>query len=162
MEVVLEKKTFADLRFVRIAGKPDIVDMLFRQIPRELFDQVKDIEFNIDLLYQMPSKFIGGANNMFYVLVDDEDKIKGVLWFSINILMQMIQVQILSIDKEYQRENLLKSSDALKETVQFIREWMNGNDDYKIIGLTTRPRACRKNGWKLSKHVLLEISDGIR
>ncbi len=157
MEVVLEKKTFSDLKFVRITGEPDIVDMLFRQIPRELFEQVKDIEFDIDLLYQYPSKFIGGINMMFYVLVDDDDKIKGVLWFSVNILMQTVQVQILSIDKEYQRESMVDDSDALKETVKYIRKWMNGNSDYKIIGITTRPYACQKNGWRLSKHVLLEI-----
>ncbi|KKN53625.1 hypothetical protein LCGC14_0600560 [marine sediment metagenome] len=151
MEAVLDKKTFSDLKFVRITGEPDIVDMLFRQIPRELFEQVKDIEFNIDLLYQYPSKFIGGVNNMFYVLVDDEDLIKGILWIYINVLTEAIQIQILSIDKEYQFGN------ALKETEKFIRSWLGENENLKIQIMTTRPHAYQKNGWKKSKQVLMEI-----
>ncbi len=157
MEAVLEKKTFADLRFVRVAGKPDIVDMLFRQIPRELFEQIKDIEFNIDLLYQMPSKFIGGANNMFYVLVDDEDLIKGIMWCYVNVLTESVNVHILSIDKDYQRDSMIDESDALKETVKFIREMMGENENLKITAITSRPHACQKSGWKTTKRVVMEI-----
>jgi hypothetical protein len=150
MEVVLEKKTFSDLKFVRITGEPDIVDMLFRQIPRELFEQVKDVEFNISLLYQMPSKFIGGANNMFYVLVDDEDLIKGILWCYLNILTEAIQIQVLSIEKEYQ------FGDALEETEKFIRSWMSENESLKVQIMTTRPHVYQRNGWTKSKQVLME------
>lgn len=156
-----EKKTFNDLKFVRITGSPDIVDMFFRQIPKELFEQIKDVNFNIDLLYQYPSRFISGIYQRFYVLVDDDDKIKGILWAYINILTETIQVHILSIDKEYQRKSMIDDSDALKETVKFIRSWQGENENLKITGITTRPHACRKNGWKKSKYVLMEISDGI-
>ena len=151
MEAVLEKKTFADLRFVRVAGKPDIVDMLFRQIPHELFEQIKDVEFNIDLLYQYPSKFIGGMNTRFYVLVDEDDKIKGVLWAFINILMETIQVQVLSIDKDYQ------NGEALKATLEFVKSWQGDNEDLKIQWVTQRPNAYRRAGWKDSKSIILEI-----
>ncbi|KKL55007.1 hypothetical protein LCGC14_2259740 [marine sediment metagenome] len=154
MEAVLEKKTFSDLRFVRITGNSDIVDMMFRQIPHELFEQIKDIEFNIDLLYQIPAKFISGANNLFYVLVDDEDKIKGVLWCYLNILTEDIQIQILSIDKEYQFGN------ALNETEKFIRSLMGENENLKIQIITTRPHAYQRNGWTKSKQVLMEINNG--
>ena len=151
MEAVLEKKTFADLRFVRVAGKPDIVDMLFRQIPRELFEQVKDVEFNVDLLYQYPSKFIGGINTRFYMLVDEDDKIKGLLWAFVNLLTESIDVQVLSIEKEYQ------FGDALKETEKFIRSWLGENENLKIQIITTRPHAYQRNGWTKSKQVLMEI-----
>ncbi|KKK48430.1 hypothetical protein LCGC14_3145210, partial [marine sediment metagenome] len=137
--------------FVRITGKPDIVDMLFRQIPHELFEQVKDIEFNIDLLYQYPSKFIGGMNTRFYVLVDEDDKIKGVLWAFINILMETIQVKVLSIDKEYQ------NGEALEATLDFIKSWQADNENLKIQCVTKRPNAYRRAGWKDSKSVILEI-----
>lgn len=156
-----EKKTFSDLRFVRITGSPDIVDMMFRQIPKELFEQIKDVNFNIDLLYQCPANFISGVNTRFYILVDENDKIKGILWAYINILTETIQVHILSIDKEYQRKSMFDDSDALKETVNFIRSWQGKNENLKITGITSRPHACRKNGWKNSKYVLMEISNGI-
>ena len=160
MEATLEEKTekkFSDLKFVRINNpgtSPDIVDMVFRRIPKELFEQIKDIEFNINLLYQAPSKFISGANTRFYVLVDEEDKIRGVLWAFVNVLAESIQVQILSVDKEYQ------FGDALKTTLEFIKSWMGENEKLKIQCVTTRPHAYQKNGWTKSKQVLLEISDG--
>ncbi len=151
MEAVLEKKTFSDLKFVRITGDPDIVDMMFRQIPRELFEQVKDVEFNIDLLYQMPLKFIGGANNMFYVLVDDEDLIKGILWLYVNILTEAIDVHVLSVDPKYQ------FSDALKVTLEFIRGLMGDGENLKVRIITSRPNAYRRSGWKTTKRVVMEI-----
>ena len=68
---------FDNLKFVQINNaSPDVVDMVFRRIPKELFEQVKDIEFNIDLLYKAPSRFMGNANTRFYVLTDDEDILK--------------------------------------------------------------------------------------
>ncbi len=145
---------FEDLKFVSINNpgtSPEILDMVFRRIPRELFEQVKDIEFNIELLYKTPSSFIGNLNTKFYVLTDDEDKIKGILWAYINVLTEKIQVNILSIDKEYQ------FGDAIEKTLEFIKSWQGKGENLKIQIITTRPHACRKNGWKNSKHALMEI-----
>jgi hypothetical protein len=142
---------FEDLKFVRINNPgtaPEIIDMVFRRIPKELFEQVKDTDFNIDLLYKAPSRFIGNLNTMFYVLTDNEDKIKGILWAYVNILTEKIQVNILSIDKEYQFNN------ALEKTLEFIKTWQN---DLKIECITSRPHAYEKNGWKQSERKILEI-----
>ena len=146
-----EKKTFSDLKFVRITGTPDIVDMMFRQIDRGLFEQIKDVDFNIDLLYQYPSKFIGGINTMFYLLVEENEKIKGILWAYLNILTESIDVHVLSIDKEYQ------DGSALKKTLEFIRGWMGKNENLKVKIITKRPQVYRRNGWKDSKSIILEI-----
>ncbi len=145
---------FEDLKFVRINSpgtEPEIIDMVFRRIPKELFKQVKDIEFNIELLYQAPSRFVGNLNTMLYVLADDEDKIKGVLWAYINILTEKIQVNILSINKEYQFDN------ALEKTLEFIRSWQGENENLKIQIMTTRPRAYEKTGLTKSKQIIMEI-----
>ena len=149
----MEKK-FSDLKFVRINNQgtsPEIIDMVFRQIPRELFEQVKDVEFNIDLLYQAPSRFISNANTMFYVLTNDTDIIKGILWAYVNILTEKIQVNILSIDKEYQ------FSDAIEKTLEFIRSWQGENENLKIQIVTTRTKAYEEAGFEKSKHILMEI-----
>jgi len=149
----MEKK-FSDLKFVRINNQgtsPEIIDMVFRQIPKKLFEQVKDVEFNIDLLYQAPSRFISNANTMFYVLTNDTDIIKGILWASVNILTEKIQVNILSIDKEYQ------FSDAIEKTLEFIRSWQGENENLKIQIVTIRTKAYEEAGFEKSKHILMEI-----
>lgn len=142
---------FNNLKFVRITGSPEIIDMVFRRIPRELFEQVKDVEFNIDLLYEVPSRFINNVNTRFYVLTDDGDVIKGILWAYINLLTEKIQVNILSIDKEYQ------FNDALEKTLEFVRSWQGENENLKIECITTRPHSYEKNGWKQSKRKIMEI-----
>lgn len=152
--IATEKKIFSDLKFARLntpGTEPGIIDMLFRQIPRELFEQIKDIEFNIDLLYQVPSRFISGANTRFYILVDEDNKIKGVLWAFVNILTEAIDVHILSVYKEYQ------FSDALDETLKFVKSWFGENETLKIKCITTRPQAYERAGWKTTKRVGMEI-----
>ena len=142
---------FEDLKFVRITGTPEIIDMVFRRIPRELFEQVKDVEFNIDLLYKAPSRFIGNVNTRFYVLTDEADVIKGILWAYINILTEKIQVNIFSVDKEYQFGN------ALEKTLEFVRSWQGKDESLKIEIITTEPSTYEKLGWKSSEQVILEI-----
>ena len=147
-----EKKKFDDLKFVRINNPgtdSGIIDMVFRSIPRELFEQVKDIEINLDLLYQSPAMFISDLNTRFYVLVDSEEKIKGFLWAYMNVLLDAIQIQMFSLDKEYQ------FIDALKETLKFIESWM-GEKKVKIQCLTSKPHPYQKLGGKISKLVLVE------
>lgn len=146
---------FSELKFVSINNpgtSPEIIDMVFRRIPKELFEQVKDIEFNVDLLYQVPSRFINNVNTRFYVLTNDEDKIKGILWAYINLLTEKIQVNILSVDKEYQFSN------ALEKTLEFVRSWQGKDESLKIEIITTRPHTYEKNGWKQSKRILMEIN----
>lgn len=145
---------FNDLRFVQINNpgtSPEVIDMIFRRIPKVLFEQVKDIEFNIELLYKAPSRFINGVNVRFYVLTDDTDVIKGILWASVNLLTEKIQISILSVEKEYQFSN------AIEKTLEFIRSWQGENENLKIQIMTTRPSAYEKAGFVKSKQVLMEI-----
>lgn len=144
-------KSFDDLKFVLINNPgttPEVIDMVFQRIPKELFEQVKDLDFNIDLLYKVPSKFVNNAVTRFYVLTDSEDVIKGILWFYVNVLTEKIQVNILSVDKEYQFDN------ALEKTLEFIR---SQDSKLKIECITTHPRIYERNGWKQSNRKIMEI-----
>ena len=141
----MEKK-FTDLKFIRI-DKPD----LFGLIPRYLFEQVKDHTFNIDKIYQFAPTFISNPTTRFYVLVDEDSKIKGILWAYVNLLSEKIQVNILSIDKEYQ------FSDVLKKTLEFIKSWQGEDEDLKIQVVTTEPHTYEKAGWKSSEQIIMEI-----
>lgn len=145
---------FTNLKFVSINSpgtSPDIIDMVFRRIPRELFEQVKDVEFNIDLLYKAPSRFINNVNTKFYVLTDNGDVIKGILWFYVNLLTEKIQVNILSVEKEYQ------FNDAIEKTLEFVKSLQSESENLTIQIMTTRPRAYEKSGFVKSKQIILEI-----
>lgn len=145
---------FDKLHFVDIVNpaSPEATDMVFRRIPKELFEQVKDIEFNVDLLYRTPSSFINNVNTRFYVLTDDGDLIKGILWAYVNLLTEKIQVNILSIEKEYQFSN------ALKKTLEFIKSWHSEDENLPIQIITTRPAVYEEVGFKKSKQLLMEIT----
>lgn len=148
-----EKKKFSDLKFVRINNPgtdSGIIDMVFRGIPKELFKQVKDIEINLDLLYQSPAMFISDSNTRFYVLIDSDEKIKGFLWAYISVLLEAVQVQMFRLDKEYQ------FGEALKGALEFIESWM-GEKKVKIQCLTSKPHPYQKLGGKISKLVLVEF-----
>lgn len=137
---------FEDLKFVRI-DKPD----LMRFIPRELFSQVKDHTFNIDKIYELAPTFIKNPLVRFYALVDEDSKVKGILWAYVNLLNEKIQVNILSVDKEYQFDN------ALEKTLEFIRSWQGEDENLKIQIMTTRPHPYEKLGFAKSKQIIMEI-----
>ena len=140
-----EEKKFDDLRFVRI-NQPDLMNF----IPRELFEQVKDHTFNIDKIYELAPTFISNPLVRFYALVDEASKVKGILWAFINLLLESIQINVLSIDKEYQFDN------ALEKTLEFIKSWQGKDENLKIEFITTRPLSYKKIGYKESKRKIME------
>lgn len=137
---------FEDLEFVRL-DKPG----LLRFVPRKLFEQVKDRTFDIDKIYSLESSFISNPAVRLYALVDENSKTKGILWAHINVLTETIQVNLFSIEKEYQFDN------ALEKTLEFIKSWMGKDEKLKIECITTRPKAYQRAGWKVSKRTILEI-----
>ncbi len=143
---------FSDLEFVRLAiEKPQDIGgsmMLFKTIPRELFEQVKDDDLDIDKLYQLSQSLLSNSMVQFYILVDKDNKIKGVLWGFANVLFNSIDIVLLSVDKEYQFD------DAIEETLKFIKSWQ---EDAKIRIVTTRTSAYEKAGFEISKKTIMEV-----
>ncbi len=138
------KKKFEDLEFVRVTQP-----LLFHNIPRYLFEQVKDRSFDIDRLYRLSERLLSDPTQLFYVLIDEDKKIKGVFWASANVLDNSIDVVLLSIDKEYQ------FSDAIEKTLEFIDTFQK-NATVRI--LVSRTAAYEKAGFKKVK-TLLEIQN---
>lgn len=135
---------FEDLKFIRVTD-PDIFRLV---VPRRLFEQVKDSTFNIDRIYQLADNFIKSPCTHFFVLADEDNVVKGVLWAYVNVFNETVQVNLFSVDKEYQFNN------ALELTLKFIRSWA---DNLKITCLTTRPKAYEKAGWQHGKQIMMEI-----
>ena len=138
METV--EKKFEDLTFERVTQP-----LLFSYIPKYLFEQVRDRSFDIDRLMRFSDRLLADPAQLFYVLIDDEKKIKGIFWAALNALNNCIDVVLLSIDKEYQ------FGDAIKKTLEFIDTFQK---DATVRIITTRAAAYEKAGFKKIKTVM--------
>ena len=136
----IEKK-FKDLTFERVTQP-----LLFSYIPKYLFEQVKDRSFDIDRLFRFSDKLLANPTQLFYVLIDDEKKIKGIFWASLNVINNCIDVALLSVDKEYQ------FGDAIENTLEFIDSTIQKDATVRII--TTRTAAYEKAGFKKTRTML--------
>ena len=137
---------FEDLTFIRL-DKPG----LMRFVPRRLFEQVKDRTFNIDKIYELESSFITNPTVRLYAMVDEKSVTRGVLWFYINVITERIQLNVLSIDKEYQDDS------AIEKTLEFIKSLQGKDENMKIEVLTTNIEEYEKVGFQQSEHILMEI-----
>ena len=135
------KKQFTDLQFVRVTQA-----LLFHNIPRYLFEQVKDRTFDIDRLFRLSERMLLDPTHLFFVLIDEDNQIKGIFWASANVLHDAIDVTVLSIDKEYQ------FGDAIKETLKFIDTFQK-NATVRI--LASRTAAYEKAGFKKTKTMMV-------
>ena len=151
---------FDDLTF-----EPLLMPNGLKIVPRYLFEQIKNRKWDVDRLYEYGPLFITNPLNRFWVLTDIDHKVKGVLWITIDPITEFIAVNILSIDKEYQRLNgSLRSrpSDVIRRTVEFLHKVQDElkakkvNIKRKILWSTTRPRACERAGAKRYR-VVMEI-----
>ena len=89
---------------------------------------------------------------LLYALADQEHKIQGVLWATINPLDERIYVNILSVAKEYQKRT--QTIMATRENLEKIKESMNLKG---IRWVTTRPRAFEKHGFRRLNRALMEV-----
>ncbi len=135
-------KDFNELQFVRITNTE-----MFWMIPRKLFDDIKDKNYDVEMLYKMAGQYLSPTSFMF-LLVDEYSKIKGFLWFYLNLLNKKAQVNILTIDPDYQ------GSKAIQKTAEFIKSL---DKDLTIEIMTSRPKAFEKAGFKKSETLIMEI-----
>ena len=135
-------KDFNELQFIRITNTE-----MFWMIPRKLFDDIKDKNYDIELLYKMAGQYLSPTSFMF-LIIDSESQIKGFLWFYLNLLNKKAQVNILTVDPEYQ------GSKAIQKTAEFIKSL---DKDLTIEIMTSRPKAFEKAGFKKSETLIMEI-----
>lgn len=140
-----------DLKFVRIFD-PVLV-------PRNLIDQIKNRQHTIQEFYDYNQDrcfiFDGDSArinplNHLYVLVDENNKIKGVLWITLD--GQQSTVELFSIEKEYWNKG-----NALKFIHQNVIDLMKPLGIKTIRIFTTNPNAYEKINFKRSKHVIMEL-----
>lgn len=151
-----EVKNMDDLRWVRIFTP--------LHIPKYLVEQIKHRDWSVEdfYKYQQTNCLIedeaGPSLNPFYhlyVLVNEENVTKGFLWFTVEPLTKDIHIQNYSVDKEYWGKG--RAVEKLSNHIKFIRKKANLN---KVYWITNYPKHSEKHGFKRSKSVLMEYSEG--
>lgn len=149
-----DENNFEDLRWVRIFT-PD-------HIPRYLVEQVRDRDYTVEDFYKYQELNCtrndedGMKLNPFshlYVLVNNENIVKGFLWFVVDPLTKDLVIQTYSVDKEYWLKG--KAVSKLAKHIKDIRKKGNLN---KIYWVTNYPGHAQRNGFKRSKSILFEYN----
>lgn len=116
---------------------------LFHLIPRRLFEQVRDQEYNIDRIYQFGPGAITDILTYFFVMIDPEDnQIHGLLWTTVDCFTEELCVNVLSVDKEYQQDGIMPELMAF--TSNMVKDL---GLSPKIRMRTNRPRPYERYGW---------------
>ncbi len=131
----------------------------FNLIPRDLMLQLKTKEFlgyteeDLDRLYLFGQLVAQDKFSQIYALVDDEKKIRGVLWLSIDVIMKHLWVTLLVIDKSCQ--NYKKN---MREVFEFSKKIKESLKLKKLRAQTHNPKAYeRLFGAKRSKLTTMEV-----
>ena len=132
-------------------------------IPKYLVEQIRDKEFSIDDFYKYHELNCtrndedGPKLNPFshlYVLIDQENLVKGFLWFVVDPLSKDLVIQNFSVDKEYWFKG--KCVSKLAKHIKDIRKKGSLN---KIYWITNYPKHSERYGFKRSKGVLMEYTE---
>ncbi len=125
----------------------------FDEIPRYLFEQIPKRDWVVEDLYKWGSVFMQSPLNLLFVLRNIANKVKGVLWITVDPVLKMACVNIYSIDRKYQTKN----GEAIKRALRFIRENADKRGlKEKILWTTTRPKAFVRAGCRLSDRIVVE------
>jgi N-acetylglutamate synthase-like GNAT family acetyltransferase len=145
-----------DLKWIRIFTPS--------HIPKYLIEQVRDRDFTVEDFYKyheinctIPSKDGSLKLNPFshlYVLGNEENEVKGVLWFCIDPLTKDIVVQTFSMDKDYWMKGI-----AVKKLANHIKDIRKKGNLKKIYWITNYPKHSERNGFKRAKAVLMEYNE---
>ena len=138
---------FTELKFVRVADVEE-----FNRIPRYLFDQMRHKDFDVDRIYKYAPRFLPSPQTWFYVLVDKGDLVKGLLWDTTEPVQNILMINMLSVDKEYQGGAIGRSTDFLFEEIKKtgLRP--------KIFWIQRRWKyLVRRLGWKNTGRMMIEM-----
>jgi hypothetical protein len=139
-----------DLKFIRIFDPTLVPKTLIEQIKNRQHTVQDFYDYNNDkcFIFDGESARINPLNHL-YVLVDENNKIKGVLWCTLD--GQQCTVELFSIEKEYwNKGNALK---FVSDTMGNIAKEL-GIKNIRLF--TTNPGSYEKIGFKRSKHIMME------
>ncbi len=145
---------FNKLKFIWISD-PNVIAVT----PKYLLEQVEGRSWNVERLCKFAPLLLANDANYFWVLVDDDQITKGILWVVIDVLSEKLNVIVFSVDEEYQGAGHLESvRDFLR---QFIKDYNKREGEVKlkekINWVTARPEIFNEMGGRRPKTILLEV-----
>jgi len=144
-----------DLRWIRVMS-PEL-------IPTYLIEQVRDRDYSVEEFFkyhkvncmQRTEKgFVLNPFSHLYVLADEENQVKGVLWFCVDPLSKDLIIQTFSMDKEYWYKG--KAVRELTKHIKYIKHKANLN---KIYWITNYEKHSMRYGFRQSKSILMEYDE---
>lgn len=151
-----EKNKKDDLKWIRIFTPS--------HIPTYLIEQIRDRDFTVEDFYKyhevnctVPSHDGSPKLNPFshlYVLANEENHVKGMLWFCVDPLAKDLIIQTFSMDKEYWMKGM-----AVQKLAKHIKEIRKKGNLNKIYWITNYPKHSERNGFKRAKAVLMEYNE---
>jgi len=151
----MKNKNIDALRWVRI------FDPI--HVPRYLVEQVRDRDYTVDNFYlyhennsriKIKDDWVVNPFSHLNILVDEDNIVKGFLWFSVDPLSKNMVIQTFSVDKEYWFKG--KAVSKLAKHIKDKRKEANLN---KIFWVTNYPKHSERYGFKRSRGVLMEYSE---
>ncbi len=130
----------------------------FCAVPPELFEQGKPNSFDIDKLYQYSEVVCSSPLTYLYWMIDNRKQVKGILWMTIDILSGNINVNVLSVDPEYQdKEVIPRVREKIREFKPEIEKALGIELTDKVVFSTSRPEAFAEAGAVRSELVRMEM-----
>lgn len=135
-----------DLRIIRIYD--------FHLIPKHLIEQVGGSEVNIENVMQFGDKVASSPLTLLYAFADPDNKVVGYIWANVDVFDEVVHVNALSIDKEYQ--------DAKGTAIRMALDFLKGVVEttklkQKLTFSTTRPKAFEKYGFAITPLINMEM-----
>jgi N-acetylglutamate synthase-like GNAT family acetyltransferase len=132
-------------------------------IPKYLVEQIRDRDFTVDDFYKYQEincliddkdgKKLNPFNHL-YVLANEENFVKGFLWFIVDPLSKDVVINTFSMDKEYWGQGK-----AVKNLSEHVKEILKKLKLNKVYWMTNYPKHSERYGFKRSKSVLMEFKE---
>ena len=122
----------------------------FDLIPRYLLEQVKGANWTPELLYEWGPALGQSPLQLIYGMTGPDKTIYGLLWATVNPVVDGIVLNVISVDPAYQDHVILKKATG------FLRGKLKELGLLKLYATTTRPRAAERMGWVRTNMIMME------
>lgn len=145
---------FDNLRFVRI------FDPI--HIPVELVEQIRDRKFTVERFYEYqkivclsttPEGTFLNPLNLLFVIVNENNLVKGFLWAVVSPLSQDLVINTFSMHKDYWCKG-----EAVRLVEKKVKEIVKEAKLNNVFWITNYPKHSERFGFKRSKGVLMEYN----
>lgn len=152
-----KKKMVEDLKWVRLFAPISI--------PKYLIEQIKHRDYTVENFFRhqelncLIENESGPSLNPFshlYALVNEENLVKGVLWFVVDELSNNMIINIFSVDNEY-----WGGGHIMKKVTDHVKQLLKKLKLNKVYWMTRYPKHAERHGFTVSKDVLMEYSEEI-